>query len=213
MENNICILLLNLLKSIIALIKEWSTVIVGLSAYWVYWMQKSDARKMAALSIVEQINSIEERIFAFKEASTKPGFGNTILYESSSIIIENMWEKHKHLLINYIDRSEYKDIQKFFDDAVQIERCRNDIILTLKNTWSSKSAISEETMAKICLGELANPKREQLNAFQGNDSSFTPKIVTDTFKRTLLLFNKLSGTTAYKQLNKLANKRIIRFIR
>lgn len=193
-------------------------VIVGLSAFVIYFWQKRDKKRTAATLVKGQIDLIEERVRSLKNDHQ---LGNIAVYHSKIILQENLWEKYKHLLIKNLQKTDAAIIQKFFDSAEQIEHARSDIIQTITHSWEHKSLAEHQVIANIIQKEIdkqlstsgkPNEKGEiqiqvETNKFEvfrqvyrPLDLVFTPDIAISALIKHLNDFDMLSGTTAYKMI-------------
>lgn len=181
-------------------------VIVGLSAFGVYFWQKHDDKRTAATLLKSQINSIEKNISVLKEDHR---LGNTSVYHAKKILNDNSWEKYKHLFVKILDQSEVDIIQKFFDNAEQIERARLEILNTMIVSWTHQSLIQHE-FALGALGERPDDFKQFFKAkidffndiMKNLDLAYTPEIAISSLVKALDNFTLLSGTTAYQKIQK-----------
>lgn len=193
-------------------------IIVGLSAFVIYFWQKRDKKRTAATLVKGQIDLIEERVRSLKNDHQ---LGNIAVYHSKIILQENLWVKYKHLLIKDLQKSDAAIIQKFFDSAEQIEHARSDIIQTMTRSWEHKSLAEHQIVADIVQKEInkqlevsgkPNAKGEIQIQVETNkvemfrqvyrplDLVFTPDIAISALVKHLNDFDMLSGTTAYKMI-------------
>lgn len=185
------------------IINNWSDLLlslVGLSALFVYFMQKKDRVRSAATLILGQIDSIEKSVAALRDDYQ---LGNVAVYHSKPIIRGNTWEQYKHLFVKDLSRSEYDMVQHFFEHAEQIERARLDIISTITTGWKDKSSTEHKVVADMIVRQAPNT---DIFAFQGNfrplELVFTPDIVINSLTKSLNNFSALSGTTSYQKIHK-----------
>lgn len=181
-------------------------ILVGLSAFGVYFWQKSDHRRVAATLIQGQIDSIEKHILALKNEQQ---LGNIAVYNTTQIIHENSWEQYKHLFVKVLNNSEYELVQTFFDNAEKLERSRLEIIETIKTAWRDKSSTQQQIIADI----IKNKPEDWQNNVQRFESIyipldyvFTPDIVIAALTKCLNNFYPISGTTAYQKIQKKSYK-------
>ena len=193
-------------------------ILVGLSAFGVYFKQKRDEVRTAATLVKGQIDLIEERVGVLKNDHQ---LGNIAVYHSKIIMQENLWEKYKHLLVKKLQKSDVAIIQKFFDNAEQVEHARSDIIQTMMNSWQHKSAVEHQIVGDIvqteidnCLSEVGERGQGMNFQFQIDmskvdafrrvyrplDIVFTPDIAISALVKHLNSFDMLSGTTAYQTI-------------
>ena len=194
--------------------------IAGFSAIIIYKAQKREKIKTAATLVKGQIDLIEERIGVLKNDHQ---LGNIAVYHSKIILQENLWEKYKHLLVKKLQKSDAAIIQKFFDNAEQVEHARSDIIQTMTNAWQHKSSVEHQIIGDIiqteiskCLPEACKEGQVGNYQFQINmnnieafrqvyrplDIVFTPDIAISALVKHLNGFDMLSGTTAYQTIQK-----------
>ena len=184
-------------------------VVVGLSAFGVYFWQKRDDKKTAATLLKSQIDSIEKIITVLKEDHR---LGNLSVYHSRQIINESLWDKYKHLFVKLLSQSEVEIIQKFFDNAEQIERARHDILHTITMSWEHHSFV-QHYYATLCTREIEiedgfefQQSSDKLDAFEewlkNHDLTYTSNIAIDALVNNLRNFTLLSGTTAYQKIQK-----------
>lgn len=121
-------------------------IVVGLSAFAIYIWQKNDQRSAAATLVKEQIDTIERNVSVLKN---DPNLGSVSVYHSKNVLIGNHWEDQKHLLVKKLSHSEIETIQRFFDNAMQIENARIDIIKVINNDWVNKSQAGCQIVADI----------------------------------------------------------------
>ena len=62
---------------------------------------------------------------------------------------ENLWEKYKHLFVKELSQSEIDLIQRFFDNAEQIERTRADITKSMMLSWEQHGAMQHNLACNL----------------------------------------------------------------
>lgn len=177
-------------------------VIVGLSAFVIYFWQKRDEKRAAATLVKGQIDLIEERVCILKNDHQ---LGNISVYHSKIILQENLWEKYKHLFIKNLKKSDAEIIQKFFDSAEQIEQARSDIVKMLKVAWEQKARVEIENVGMLMKENFtmdqALPLIQQFQqSYHPFDIGYVPDMVINTLVKQLNDINMLSGTTAYQKI-------------
>ena len=183
-------------------------VIVGLSAFGVYYAQRRDQKRSAATLLKGQIDSVEKSVTALQNDNS---LGNVSIYKTNPIIRENVWEKYRHLFARKLTRSEMDIVQEFFDNAEQIERARQDINKIIENAWEHKSLVGNLKFADYIndsLGKVSDQPLTKITQFRESfdplSTEFTPQIIVDVIAKNMMFFRNLSGTTAYKKIEKLA---------
>lgn len=181
-------------------------VLVGLSAFAVYAWQRKDQRSAAATLVKEQIDTIERNVSTLKNDAN---LGNVSVYRSNSVLLTNHWECQKHLLVKKLSHSEIETIQRFFDNATQIENARVDIIKVINNDWASKSQAGCQIVANMVANIVSNNQApEILEQFMQQYSAVSPEFVPDIIIKALINnlqnFEFISGTVAYTKIEKMS---------
>ena len=191
------------------LLENWLNillVLVGLSAFGVYFAQKRDQRRSAATILKSQIDAIEESVSILRNDHD---LGNVSVYQLNVLINENMWDKYRHLFVKRMTRSETDTIQEFYNNAERIERARKDIVQTVYNAWEHKSLVDHvhsglfvQDALKDNSGQVLDKITGFRNAFDPLETAFTPAVLIQTLTSNMMYFKNLSGTTAYHKLEK-----------
>lgn len=181
-------------------------VLVGLSAFGVYFWQKHDQVRVAATLVKGEIDSIEKSIAVLKNDNQ---LGNISVYHSKTIIGENLWSKYKHLLIKYLSKSEYETIECFFDNAERIEHARVDIVNSMNNAWAHASFVEHYTAGLFAQNstdqqQLLIQIEDFRQKYRPLDIVFTPQVAINALVKHLGNFNVLSGTTGYRKIERLS---------
>lgn len=183
-------------------------VLVGLSAFGVYFAQKRDQMRSAATLLKGQIDNIEKSVTLLYNDSD---LGNASVYKLKVILQENMWEKYRHLFVKKMTKSEIDLVQSFFDSAEQIEKARKDIVNTIKYAWISKTLVGNyhfSNYANEALGKVTDQHQQKYAQFREKfdpfSTEFTPQILVQTITESMVHFKNLSGTTIYGKLEKWA---------
>lgn len=186
-------------------LRDWSDlllVFVGLSAFIVYYWQRRDEKRTAATLLKGQIDTIEKRVTILKEDHR---IGNSSVYRSKIILQDNLWEQNKYLLLKKLSQSEVDMLQKFFDDAEQIERVRQDIIRTITIDWEHISLAEHIAVAQAIVNDFSWDKAHKFGKkFDDLNLGYTPDISIDVLLKHLENFNMISGTTAYQKIQHLS---------
>lgn len=191
------------------ILNNWSDLllaIVGLSAFAVYIWQRKDQRGAAATLVKGQIDTIERNVSTLKN---DPNLGNISIYRSKNILIGNHWENQKHLLVKKLSQSEIDTIQRFFDNATQIENARIDIIKVINNDWANKSQAGCQIVASIVAesdydAKIAQTYAQFMKQYSEVSPQFVPSVIVDALIKNLQNFEFISGTTAYAKIQKLS---------
>lgn len=212
--------MIEILIQILYLLRDWSDlllIIVGLSAFIVYHWQAHDQIRMAATLVKEQIDSIENRVHELEDLTKENGDKKlNAAYYSRAVLNENLWEKYRHILIKKLKISESKTIQKFYDNAEQIESSRRDMRNALISAWEHKSSVMHQIAGTYIKAAVDNApygssekdpiEMSRLEAFRKTyfplSFAFAAGIVYSSFEKHLSDYTKLSESEsgAYKKL-------------
>lgn len=120
-------------------------VLVGLTAFIVYFLQEREKRREAAALIYLQINEIQKGIEEISSYIIEGQLNATAFYESLSLIEENYWSKYKHYFVNKIDGKSFENINKLYKYALEIQ----DQQSLMKNMQKNTFFITQNLMANI----------------------------------------------------------------
>ena len=187
-------------------------VLVGLSAFITYFFQKNNEKRTAATLLKSQIEGIEKAVMSLKNDHK---LGNPSIYNSGIIMNENLWEKHKHLFVKKLSRSENDIIQRFFDNAEHIERSRANITNSMMSSWEQHRRLQHNLAGIWITSSLEDSELENIkididawNQFERMldrcDFGYTPDMVVNSLIRALENFSCLTGTTAYEKIRKIS---------
>lgn len=201
--------MINMFLSFLFILKDWSNLLlvgVGLSAFIVYFIQKRDKKRAAAMIIKGQIDSIEKCLMDLKSDYQ---LNNISIYHSKIILKDNFWEKYKYLLLNNFSQSEVSCIQDFFDAAEHIEFARSNIVNMMKLSWENKARVEMDVIGAYIKEmpnmERTNPVIQQFEmCYRPFDIGYVPDFVFNTLVKQLNDINVLSGTTAYQKIQRIS---------
>lgn len=97
----------------------------GIGAAAVYFLKKRTEKRDAAVMVVQQIMDVRIKIVEMQKCLFDTGVSELSFYEMRPIVIRNLWDEYKHILIGKIDWLSYQEIENFYSCAQAIERERN----------------------------------------------------------------------------------------
>lgn len=181
-------------------------VLVGTSAIVVYILQKQSERKAAATKVLLQIDQIEKSVTALK--STRP-IDNIAVYKAPVLLEHNSWEECGYQFYKHLQRDDIRLIDDFFVCAAELEKSRVAICRSLSVAWEHKDAELQKRIAEI----VRNSENisEDIDSFKQSFNPcaelFTADIPIDILLINLKNYRTLSGTTAYKRLQRLSYRK------
>lgn len=189
-------------------------VLVGLSAFVIYFFQKRDEVRTAATLLKSQIDGIEKAVMSLKNDHR---LGNPSIYNSGKIMNDNLWERYKHLFVKKLSQSENEIIQRFFDKAEHIERSRVNITNSMMSSWEQHRILQHKLAYNWIISMLSadttqigdvvngmNSWKKFEDELDNCDFGYTPDMVVDSLIRSLENFSYLTGTTAYEKIRKIS---------
>lgn len=166
-------------------------VLVGLTAFIVYFLQEREKRREAAALIYLQINEIQKGIEEISSYIIEGQLNATAFYESLSLIEENYWSKYKHYFVNRIDGKSFESINKLYKYALEIQ----DQQSLMKNMQKNTFFITQNLMANIesqylleGLKDKSNLDLNKLATFL--DKTFPQSVTKEEKENVLNLFSQ-----------------------
>lgn len=181
-------------------------LLVGFFAFVVYLLQKRDEKKAAATKVILQIDHIENII---SELKSKHSLDNITIYKIPIILENDRWEECGYLLYRNISGCDIKLVDDFFSCAAELEKSRAAICHSMLVAWEHKDA---EVQAKIaesinCNDGERKKVEDSISLFESCDHIFTGGLPIKIIENNLSNIRYLSGTTAYKKLQKISYRK------
>ena len=181
-------------------------VIVGASALLVYLLQKKNEKRAAATKVLLQIDQIEKNVMALK---SNREIDNLVVYKIPAILAHSSWAECGYQFYGSMEREDIKLIDDFFACAAELEKSRVAICQSLTTAWGDKDAELQARIADFAV------KKENVDenidafiaAFNSKPQIFTAKLPTEILLTNINSFQTLSGTTAYKRLQRISYRR------
>ncbi len=126
------------------LLQTITIFVVGLSAFIIYKLNKTDEKSRAATMLMMEIREIEGALKKLLETMSGGNF-----YSSAPIIKENGWEKYKFIFIKYLDQDEYGLISEFYSQACRIEKERLILIKQIIASFEVKGNAMHESFIQV----------------------------------------------------------------
>ncbi len=172
------------------------TLIVGLSAYFVYYASKKHAKESAANIIIMDIRHAEQIVQNILEK----GFVDIWTRE---VLLENNWSKYKHLFVKDFGQDDFASFNRFFDSCVEMSDARMRIRDTFYISLNAKAEILQQKLADVeePMSSTGIEKRNLiLNQINQENLIFEPVEPRDRMMRHLQMMGKLSNTVAFEKL-------------
>jgi len=95
-------------------------VIVGASAFIIYWVQERHKISEAASLIVLQVEELQTRIAEIGTYISEGKLNDSAFYESQILFKTDYWDKHKHFFVRKMDSFSFKMFDDFYNCASEI---------------------------------------------------------------------------------------------
>lgn len=95
-------------------------VIVGASAFVIYWLQERRKVSEAASLIIMQIEDLHKRIPEINSFIVDGKLNDGAFYESQLLLKTDYWNEHKHYFVRKIDSFSFSLFDSFYDCASEI---------------------------------------------------------------------------------------------
>lgn len=176
------------------------TLVVGTTAFIVYWMTKSHEKRNAATMIIMDIRHAEQVIQSILEKGSIDTF-------MKDVITENNWSKYKHLFASKFSQDDFASFNRFFDSCVDISVARSKML----DVFHAGLCAKAEKVQQMLL-DIENPsspegqqKRDRVISHICTEVFvFDPDDPKARIYRGLQLMGRLSNTVAFEKLKKIA---------
>lgn len=103
--------------------KNWLNillVVVGASAFFIYWVQERRKVSEAASLIVMQVEDLQKRIREIGSYISEGILNDTAFYESQILFKTDYWNQYKHYFIRKLDSFSFNTFDEFYNCATEI---------------------------------------------------------------------------------------------
>jgi len=202
---------------IIAIVLNGLLVLGGVSAFYVYFAQKRNQRRDAAIMVALQIDEINRNVIAVGKAMEGSIILETSMFETNRIMTENLWSKYKHLLVKKIGMLNATALNEFYQCVENIMVFQSNIKGASHYTMNNSAYIYQFTYAQLYSTIRTNPsvaefKQEDIASLANDVAStaavtsktYIPKIMGIALDKFLTEFRGLKIESAYAELRKIA---------
>ena len=192
------------------------TLFIGaVSAFYVYYDQRSETKRTAYTEIAMEILNIEKTIEDLKRLMYDSKLGNITIYESPAIIQKDIWSQYKYLLLRDLDNEDIQTIDKFYSSASTIESARANIFQSMNNAWTAKAGEEMHGISQIILKynnssisldkllshpDMNHELNNYIHTFKSNDELFMADVLTRMIVRELNLYHPISTSATFKKI-------------
>jgi hypothetical protein len=176
------------------------TFIVGLVAFIVYRLQKSDEKKNAATIIVMDIRHAEQVVLTILEQ------GGANIW-TKNVLTENNWSKYKHLFVADLSYDDVTAFNRFFDSCIAISDAQIRMREIFDATLKAKASLLQEKIFSIeDLKSEEGQRKKQACIEEINHESyiFEPNEPQQRILQSLRLMGRLTNTNAFEKLKQRA---------
>ena len=183
-----------------------ATILVGVIAWIVYYLQQKQTDKDAATIVFLQIKDAERRI---NDLSQQPQQELVVNNLTKPIIGENNWEKFKGRLIKYFDDDDIELINNFYIRVVSAELARAESKAVFDESLLEKARQIQVKLIDNIYDNLDNTdemrrKREELIRHANMEAfAFEPDAPKQKAFKELLHISYISSTITGDKLKKI----------
>lgn len=95
-------------------------VVVGASAFFIYWIQERRKVSEAASLIVMQVEDLQKRIRVIGSYISEGILDDTAFYESQILFKTDYWNQYKHYFIRKLDSFSFNTFDEFYNCSTEI---------------------------------------------------------------------------------------------
>ncbi len=95
-------------------------VIVGASAFIIYWVQERRKISEAASLIILQVEELQTRIAEVGSYISEGKLNDCAFYESQTLFKTDYWDKHKHYFVRKMDSFSFRMFDDFYNCASEV---------------------------------------------------------------------------------------------
>jgi hypothetical protein len=134
------------------------TVVVGLFAIYLYYKQKRDGKREAALLILQEIRYAEQKVRNYRS------YGSYSFNEK--LLPTNSWHKNINLFISNLLESELDLISKFYssaaylDDVISVIASQSNLLIIQPPTPTSPATDTASAPTQIASADLSLPAKK-----------------------------------------------------
>lgn len=179
-----------------------ATILVGLFAFIVYRLEKTDKERSASSIVLEEIRTIEDNITKLKETKDFLGIIPANLSTSG-------WYIYRHILVKYMDVDEISEIGSFFERAEvlkdMLDQWRKMFFVAMEN----KAAVAIQYRAKFYIDSPTKDYEdniERLKNFEKDNYWFKPNEFEKRIESKLASYGSISTTTVGEKLKRISRK-------
>lgn len=187
-------------------------VIVGASAFFIYWAQERRKVSEAASLIVMQVEDLQKRIREIGSYISEGILNDTAFYESQVLFKTDYWNQYKHYFIRELDSFSFSTFDEFYNCATEILEQQELMKNLQKNfffyTQQAVMQMETNTILKVLNLCSQNPVNvdEVVNGLKAIISDGMSEEQKQAFENMLNQINNTNQNRNYDQFWNLYNK-------
>lgn len=176
------------------------TFIVGLVALVVYWLKKRSDKRNAATIVIMDIRHAEQVVLSILEKGVVDTFVKNIL-------VENNWEKYKHLFAGNFSQDDFSAFNRFFGACLEISEARERMLEVFNAGLCAKAEISQRLLLETDFADTPEGKENReriIKKICSETWNFDPDDPKTRIFKSLQLMGRLSNTVAFEKLKRIS---------
>lgn len=189
------------------LIKNWSNlslIVVGCSAFFIYWIKERRKCSEAASLIIMQVEELHKRIREMKTYIIEGQLHATAFYDSQLLFKTDYWDKYKFYFIKKLDPFNFNMFNEFYSCAYDVlaqqdlmkNLQKNDFYLGQQMLMNMEATLIIQTINII--SQYPQKNDEMINSIM----SLCPPEITSEQKATIEnILKQLKGSNGINDIN------------
>lgn len=178
------------------------TLVAGLVALVVYILAKRSEKQSAATILLMDIRNAENIVVGILDKGLD--------YWTKEVLVENNWNKYKHLFVGSFSNDEILAFNRFFDSCDEMSDARKRMRNLFYVTLETRAELMQQKIFEIdnlLSSEGQNKKATLVNMINTEPEMYHPSEPKDRFMKNLQLMGVLSNSTGFKKLKKFAREK------
>ena len=189
-------------------------VVVGASAFIVYYSQKRSRRRDAAVMIVLQIKEIRKNMIPLSQSIAQNSITPQTFLETSKVMNTNLWDEHKHILVQKVGAADAERLDDFYKCVGNVSDFQATIKSFLIEKLANNMRIYQQEYTKFynmysenpscCENSIIDQSSEDASKASSSPGVHISKELGEAMNKFLIEFNGLNIDFAYSKLRKIA---------
>lgn len=193
--------------------KQHYQIVVGASAFYIYWAQERRKVSEAASLIVMQVEDLQKRIREIGSYISEGNLNDTAFYESQILFKTDYWNQYKHYFIRKLDSFSFNTLDEFYNCAAEILE-QQELMKNLQKNfffYTQQTIMQMEENAILqALNSCSQNPVDANEVVKGLVARYTPVQIRISIENALKKLNAISiiGCEGYTKMKKISRRKI-----